>query len=348
MFRMSGALQSCARVLWGMRAFLVAGLLSYFLSIAPAQTIAPEASQDSDHDGLSDAVEDALLAQFAPHFLVSDDDCSLRPAQFVPFVPKPEVQQENGTIYGEAFLVADSPGRVELHYYHLWRRDCGEFSHHLDAEHVSALVARDDSSNAKALYWYAAAHENTLCDASQIARAVTVDGELHGPKVWISRGKHASFLSDAICAHGCGGDRCIAMQALANGGLINLGERSSAMNGATWAESPQWPLSAKMSRSDFSADRTARADRLPGSSIAWANPERKPVKAAILGSNHALGGTEAGLHSADTALDQAGSSTGNALDSASTAAGNGLAKSAHGVKRALRATARKLGMTKPQ
>jgi hypothetical protein len=329
-----------------MRVLLVAGLLFSFVSIAPSQTLATNASEDSDNDGLSDAVEEALLAQFAPHFLVSEDDCSLRPAQFVPFVPKPQVQDENGTIYGEAFPLAGDPGRVELHYYHLWRRDCGEFSHDLDAEHVSALVERDDPANVKALYWYAAAHENTLCDASQIARAATVDGELHGPQVWISRGKHASFLSDSICAHGCGGDRCTAMQPLSTSALINLGERSSAMNGATWAESPQWPLADKMIRSDFGNDRTARADRLAMTSIAWANPERGPIKAAILGSNHAVGGTAAGLHSADAALDQAGSSTGNALDSATAATGIGLTKSAHGVKRALRATARKLGLGK--
>jgi hypothetical protein len=235
---------------------------------------------------------------------------------------------------------------VELHYYHLWRRDCGEFSHDLDAEHVSALVSREDPSNVKALYWYAAAHENTLCDASQIARAVAVDGEQHGPRVWISRGKHASFLSDAICAHGCGGDKCLAMQPLATAALINLGERSNAMNGATWIESQEWPLVEKMSRSDFANERTARADHPPVTSIAWANPQRRPVKATILVSNHVVGRTAAGVHATDTALDQAGSNTQDALNSASTATGNGLAKSAHGVKKALRATARKLGLAK--
>src|SRR5947207_7734184 len=168
-----------------MRVFLVAGLLCSFLSIAPAQTISPSPSPDSDHDGLSDSLEDALLAQFAPHFMVSGDDCSLRPAQFVPFLANPEVQDQKGTIYGQAFPREGAANQVELHFYHLWRRDCGEMlGHDLDAEHVSALVVRNDASAWKALYWYAAAHENTLCDASQIARAAAVDGELHGPRVW--------------------------------------------------------------------------------------------------------------------------------------------------------------------
>src|SRR3954466_8622103 len=178
-----------------MRFLLSAGLLFFFVSIASAQTNKADASPDSDHDDLSDATENRLLSQFAPQFMVSGDDCSLRPAQFVPSLATPKIQNEKGTIYGQAFPRAGNPNQVELHYYHLWRRDCGTFGHNLDAEHVSALVTRDEAANWRALYWYAAAHENTVCDASQIARASSVGGELHGPEVWISRGKHGSFLT---------------------------------------------------------------------------------------------------------------------------------------------------------
>jgi len=327
-----------------MRFLVCAGLL-FLLVQASAQSVVPGASEDTDHDGLSDAVEDALLSQFVPVFMASKDDCSLRPARFVPFVDHPEVEKEDGTIYGQAFPREGSPNQVELHYYHLWRQDCGEMGHPLDAEHVSALLARVDGSQWKALYWYAAAHEDTLCDASQIARAATVEGERRGPVVWISRGKHASFLGAEICTYGCGGDDCRAMEPLKTTGVINLGERSRPMNGATWADSPQWPLAEKMRRSDFPDARTARLDRLPVTSIAWANPEKRPTQAAILGGNGALVGASAGLHATDTALDVASSSTGNALSSASSNTGNGLAKAGRGVKKALRATARKLGLT---
>ena len=77
------------------------------------------------------------------------------------------VQEENGTIYGQAFPRAGNPNQVELHYYHLWRVDCGEMGHNLDTEHVSALLGRGQTSKWKALYWYAAAHEETVCDASR-------------------------------------------------------------------------------------------------------------------------------------------------------------------------------------
>lgn len=325
-----------------MRLVLYALLLS--LMTAPAQAHAQEASLDSDNDGLSDALENALLARFAPQFMVSDDDCSLRPAQFVAFQAQPTVQKENGTIYGQAFPRPGKSGQVELHYYHLWRRDCGEMSHDLDAEHVSTLVVRDDSSQWKALYWYAAAHEDTLCDASQIARAATVDGELGGPTVWISRGKHASFLSELICARGCGGDLCRAMEPLPHAGLINVGEPSHPMNGATWIDSSRWPLAGKMSRSDFLPPRTARVEDHPASTIVWANPGKRPMQAAILGGNGAVIGASTGLHATDTALDVAGSTTGTALDTASGRTGAGLAKTTRGVKKALRSTLQKLGL----
>lgn len=327
-----------------MRLFLLVGLLCSFVSIAAAQAIPPSAPVDSDRDGLSDELEDALLGQFVPRFMIGDDDCSVRPAQFVPMLSTPTIKNENGTIYGQAFPREGHSDQVELHYYHLWRQDCGELSHPLDAEHVSALVVRGSESNWKALYWYAAAHENTLCDASQFARAAAVDGERHGPEVWISRGKHGSFLSSAICEHGCGGDSCSAMQPLARVAIINLGEPSRAMNGATWADSPLWPLAGKMGHSDFAADRTAHADTLAASAIAWASPGKRRMQSTIRVADSVRGSTAGGLNATGAALDTAGPSTGNALDSATADTGNGLAKSARGVKRALRATARKLGL----
>jgi hypothetical protein len=294
---------------------------------------------DSDHDGLSDALENALLAQFAPRFMVSIDDCAGRPAQFVPFLAKPVVQSEDGVIYGQAFPRAGHANQVELHYYHLWRSDCGEMSHDLDAEHVSVLLERGPASNWKALYWYAAAHEDTVCDASQIVRAAVVAGELHGPQVWISRGKHASFLSDTLCTRGCGGDECRAMEPLATAKIVNLGELPAPMNGAIWADSPEWPLATKMSRSDFTGARIARADELPAAGIVWANPGKRPVEAAILGGNDAFGGAATGVLATNTALDTANSDTGTALNNAAAGTGKSLVKTLHAVKKALHATA---------
>ena len=190
---------------------------------------------DSDGDGLNDSLEAALLARFSPAFMVSRNDCSIMPAQFVPEMSKPTVVADDGTIYGQAFPRKNHFGEVELHYYHLWRKDCGELGHPLDAEHVSALIrVDDDAGSAKALYWYAAAHEETICDAGHLSSAAAISAEDHGATVWISSGKHASFLSNSLCARGCGGDRCDQMKPLKIRAIVNVGEAGAPMSNIAW------------------------------------------------------------------------------------------------------------------
>ena len=335
-----------------MRLLLCAGLSLLLNAVLSAQLIVPgptlDPAMDSDHDGLTDVIENQLLRQFTPQFMISRDDCSKRPAQFAAFQSTPIVEADDGTIYGQAFPYPESPDhpirsdhlhlarpdQVELHYYHLWRRDCGEIGHDLDAEHVSVLLGRDQDGEHKdhwkALYWYAAAHEGTVCDTSQITRANILNAESSGPKIWISRGKHASFLNETICTHGCGGDSCSAMEPLLIPAVINIGELSAPMNGALWTDARAWPLAAKLTRSDFAPSRTARADRLPATDIAWANPERRPVQAAILGTNDGIGGASTGLRS-----------TGDALGAANSGAGNALSKTFRSLGKALRKTVQK-------
>jgi hypothetical protein len=314
-----------------MRLLLFASVLFLSCAAAAAQNAAP----DSDGDGLNDSTEAALLQQFAPRFLVSVGDCSLLPARFPPLRNNPVAEADDGTIYAQASPFAGHPDQVELHYYHLWRTDCGQMGHPLDAEHVSALVARDEHDNWRALYWYAAAHEDTVCDASQIARASTLKAESRGPEVWISHGKHASFLSERLCTHGCGGDQCAAMKPVEIAQLINVGELRAPMNGAVWTASPAWPLAEKVGRSDFAGARTARLERLPETDIAWANPEKRPVQAVILGGNDAVGGGATGFRATNTALVMADAHTSNALDRATDSTGRALAKSYRNVRKAL-------------
>jgi hypothetical protein len=47
-------------------------------------------SPPPDHDGLSDALEQALSVQFAPTFMVGRAECSNIPAEFRPEKTKPE------------------------------------------------------------------------------------------------------------------------------------------------------------------------------------------------------------------------------------------------------------------
>jgi hypothetical protein len=324
---------------------LVFGSLAISSSSLCAQTSAVgSVSLDSDHDGLSDEVEGALLAKFSPAFMIGHEDCSIRPAQFVLDEKRPTVMADDGTIYGQAFPRKNHPGEVELHYYHLWRRDCGEMGHRLDTEHVSALIHFGGNvGEARAMYWYAAAHEDTICDASQLTRAETIDADDRGAKVWISEGKHASFLSERLCTHGSGGDQCEQMEPLKTKQIINLGESHAPMGGIVWLASAEWPLSEKMERTDFTDARVARMQGLPKTDVAWANPSKRPAQGAILGANAGINGAEIGARSTDTALGVAGDSTNSALSVTADKTGHALKSSSQNVWDALKKSVKKTG-----
>jgi hypothetical protein len=305
---------------------------------AAARADAPAAAIDSDHDGLSDALEQELLVQFAPKFQADPQDCAGVPASFLPNARNPVVAAEDGTIYGQATpraLKDKADSFVELRYFHLWKNDCGRMGHPLDTEHVSVLIEKD-ADEWRALYWYAAAHQDTLCDASQITRASTLGAENGGAPVWISRGKHASFLNPELCRHGCGGDKCGSMHALGVSRIVNLGEEQSPMNGSLWIASTKWPIAAKLERSDFGPEALARVERLPASDIAWVNPSKRPEQATIAASGSAADALAMSKGKADTAISLAGDDTGNALGGTYGKVTHSLKQSARGVGRFVR------------
>jgi hypothetical protein len=332
---------------------LISMLITTALLIVPHISIAQELHRDSnvvadsDHDGLSDAVEQALLVQFEPKFLVGQHDCSNVPAQFEADVAWPTVEREDGTIYGQAFLAKSSTREApvaELHFYHLWRRDCGGHGHPLDTEHVAVLVqgSNGDLTLARwtALYWYAAAHENTVCDVSQIARASTLDAVTHGAKVWISPGKHASYLNETLCQRGCGADRCEAMVPLPPGKIVNLGEAAEPMNGSTFVASAAWPLQGKMIMTNFPAGPVARLNTMPVTEIAWFNAGRHPAQGVIAISASTGGAIAESGENTTAAIDLAGDSTGNALEKSYRKTKHALGLSIRSVGDALHVTSK--------
>jgi hypothetical protein len=347
------------------QALLCFGTMYFFLALVPVRAQLPageHSSQvDSDGDGLSDALEQRLLNQFEPHFVVGAHDCSIAPAEFYADAQTPEVKADNGTIYGQVFPVkdaADPAVLAEIHYYHLWRKDCGSHGHPLDTEHVAVLVRGSDAGVSagdwKGLYWYAAAHQDTVCDVSQIARAATLHAEDHGAVVWISPGKHASYLSEKLCGGGCGADRCENMVPLHTAMPINLGEANHPANGSLFVSSDAWPLMAKMSGTDFPAAAVERLNELPNSDIARFNPGRHPAQGVIAKSNltgQAIAGggqdtTKAlslAVNSTGDALSTANESTDGALSSAGGSTGSALQKSWRNTWRALGAAAGHVG-----
>jgi len=303
---------------------------------------------DSDHDGLSDAREQALLERFVPRFQVSQTDCALKPALFEEGVVKPTVLDRDGTIYGQVSPRESAKGGeaiVEIHFYDLWSVDCGRMGHPLDAEHVSVLLRAKTMDSPvedwKAVYWFAAAHEATVCDASQVAGAKALDAESQGATVWLSAGKHGAFLSERICSRGCGGDRCENIAPLVVTRIINLGEPNAPMHGAVWVRSSAWPLAAKM-QSDFSAAAIARLEQEGGVSEEM-NGAHGSVKGAIYVANSMANGVATGGMGTGDALNTAGAKTGGALDGADAKTEGALTKSAKATGGALKKSTKAVG-----
>ncbi|MDM7997994.1 MAG: hypothetical protein QUT30_20170 [Acidobacteriota bacterium] len=300
---------------------------------------APQA--DSDADGLPDALEQELLLRFAPKLLVSAGECDTLPARFYPGQPEPRMQAQDGTLYGQVFPVIprSGPGAfVEIHYYHLWNRDCGRLSHALDVEHVSALAWAESAEKParawKARYWYAAAHEDTTCDASHGIRGEFIQAEEEGPAVWISAGKHASFLSRELCRGGCGGDSCRDMQPAAIAALINLGERNAPMNGASWTASTAWSLSEKM-QTDFPAPVLARMDAAPATEFVPINESLAPFKMAIHVGGSAAGAQITTVRKTGAGLSVTSDAVADSMEKTSSGTGNSLKRTLRAIWRAL-------------
>ena len=280
---------------------------------------------DRDGDDVSDALEQALMERFRPQFWLDVNECAGLPAEFQTGSAEPRVLAHNGAIYARVSpttALGSDRTALTVSYYHLWDQDCGPLSPHpLDAEYVSALlVAPSRASRADewvALYWYAAAHEDTICDTSNAARAEAVGAVVNGPSVWIAQGKHASYLSRALCSQrGCGVDACRAMPP---GPLINLGEADAPADGAAWIASEEWPLAAKLS-ADFDPALVARLDAGDETVLARVNGQWRPQHFSL-----SIGGDIVGaLGKANDGLVEADEKTGNALDRGFRAVGRAL------------------------
>lgn len=314
----------------------------YFIPALLVFCLPASASQsDIDNDGLDDLFEQQLLERFTPSWMLSEKECDSLPAEFRPGERSPQLLAKNGTIYGQVFPI-DLPGRagafIEVHYYHLWSRDCGLNGHALDAEHVSALLSAgkpEDSASAwKAEYWYAAAHEDTACDSSHAIRSSSIHAELHGPTVWISAGKHASFLDGSLCSGGCGCDNCSDMKPVEFSRIVNIGEPGAPMNDILWTQWPGWPLAAKMG-TDFPEPVLVKLDAAELAVMTPVNESHAPVKTTILVGSSSTEAVISANKKTETALSSTSGAVRKSLDKSKKGTGNFLIRAARGVRKAL-------------
>ena len=229
------------------------------------------------------------------------------PASFVPNALAPRVLARDATLYGQAFLIPPTDDRalVEVHFFHLWARDCGRRGHDLDVEHVSAIVSaarlEAPASAWTADVWYAAAHEGSVCDASSGARASVIGAEVSGPRVFVSRGKHASYLDRGQCKWGCGGDECGDGRVVTPSRIVNIGESDAPLNGALWIHSNRWPMKEKL-LSDFDPALRARLDNMNDDHVIPLMQHKRGPQAPVLAGDTALDGLEMAAESTKGAL----------------------------------------------
>jgi hypothetical protein len=317
-------------------------MANIWILILLALSMAVSASaMDSDRDGLSDRLEQELLEKFAPRLMLSRKECAGLPAKFRPGFAQPQLLAKDGTVYGQVFQTAPVSGTgiyAEIHYYHLWDRDCGRLGHPLDVEHVSALVwalsADEPAAAWEAQYWYAAAHEDTTCDASHGVQSHFIHSEDTGPTIWISAGKHASFLNQDLCRGGCGGDNCGDMYPSAISELINLGEPDAPMNEAVWIASPDWPLAEKM-KTDFPAPVLAKLVAASTTGVTPISNSPAPVKIVIHAGGDTVGSQATAVRKTGAGLSVTTDAVGTSLQKSSSGAGSGLKRVARSVWRAL-------------
>ena len=317
------------------------------LMVLTALSAAGAEPADQDRDGLPDEFEQALLVKFLPSFHIAAADCDTAPAEFVPALPAPTVRARNGAIYGQVFPIRRGETRyIEIHYYHLWSKDCGRLGHTLDTESVSGLL-RADSPDAgprqwSALYWYAAAHENTVCDMSNGGPAESIGAVHRGPDVWVSEGKHASFLKRELCRLGCGDDRCDSDRPLRVSRIINLGEPGQPMNGAVWTASPSWPLASKM-LPDFSDPFLARIAATSEVDLLPALDAGPGARKAVRVAGHTYASLESAMSDTKAAVSQGEGAGANGVTTGAAAvatagehARNSTAKALGAVKNSLK------------
>jgi hypothetical protein len=161
--------------------------------------------------------------------------------------------------------------------------------------------------------------------------------------VWISPGKHASYLDARLCHAGCGADICERMVPLPKGRVVNLGEVGQPMNASLFARSSAWPLAMKMQQTNFPAEPIARLQRLPETEIAWFHPGRHPAQGVIAISSTTEGAIGKGGTQTASSMDKAEDAASDAISVAGDTTGNALGTSYRKTRHALGKSVRSVG-----
>ena len=245
--------------------------------------------------------------------MVGVQDCSGIPTEFRPGVKKPEPETDDGTIYGQVFPSKAAGGALptaEIHYYHLWRRDCGAMVMRWIPSMCRCSCARPAAisipQHGRRCTGILQPTKTLFAMKSQIARASTPHAVNHGARIWIIPGKEASSGTGSLGLAGCG-ETNVQHACLEPGKLINL-ERLAGREG-DFHRLECLAASAQNCNTNFPAGPVARLNQLPDSDIAWFNAGRHPAQGVIAVSSSTQQALARSGQNTTSAISVAGDST---------------------------------------
>jgi len=177
---------------------------------------------DNDSDGLEDAYEQQLAADYLP-FLSLDpgDGCPL--AGLVARVRKHPAD----------------PTKISIIYSHLFQRDCGLAGHVGDNEAFGIAIDPNMPAPAGILAIKTASHQNTPCERvtecatcaldSRTKCELASDAGKQWPVLYASKDKHGQYASKSKCAFGTCFDSCTLNAQRELPPIVNVGEPAHAL-----------------------------------------------------------------------------------------------------------------------
>ncbi len=178
---------------------------------------APASGDDLDGDGIPDALEAKIAADYGPYLSVHPSDGCARHGVLYRIAPHPKEK-----------------GRVMMWFDVLFEKDCGANGHVGDDEMSGIVIDPSKPAPAGILAVRAISHQNTPC------QSITTCGSCPGmtacstgtksgaafPVIYMSKDKHGSYVDKGTCSNSiiCDFGGCALAAAPSTAPMVNAGE----------------------------------------------------------------------------------------------------------------------------
>ena len=184
---------------------------------ASAADAADPEGPDSDGDGLSDALEAKLAAEYAPYLSLHPSDGCATHGVLVRIAPHPREK-----------------GRVMMWLDVLFQKDCGANGHVGDNEMSGVVIDPSKPAPAGILAVRSISHQNTACQRittcglcpGMTSCTTAIRGGVAVPVIFASKDKHGTYVDEATCDQSfvCDFGGCALSPKPSTSPTINVGE----------------------------------------------------------------------------------------------------------------------------